>query len=914
MNHLWIKALFLPLLTAALVACPTDTTPAETLFTQANTWKGDIPASAEQVSPTEFRNRIASGELILASANTIAAQKQTREKQYQDDKAFLQTVPDKDPNTTALLAEAASSPNFDGDRSVIGPDGQRVMVFGLGTELRNAADSYRRSQSVDNAFAGYSQIYDLLPADLKVQAPTSDSLKGASLTAIKAALNQVNGLLGANPSTLKVARLEVGNLAGGGVGPQAFNAGNGTDNNGVCSPANFAQRYWFPLKNFTGPVKSQGGRNTCWAFTAIGAVESRERVQYNNPVNLSEQFLVNKVKQAWSPSDYWEGGSADYALDTALSQNQGLPLETFWTYNPALGRASPKDGEDASYFFTCVSGIPRAGGGFDPYTGTCSDTAHQSKQVCTLVDGAKYCSSVAVTYSGVGVSSGKTTQLWKNGEVFALEVYRTLLAQGHVLMASFPVYKGFQDDVKGSSEADITKRGVVSNYGRTMLNPKGKEVDGAYGGHVVQIVGFLSNDDLRNVGITPNIGGGGYFIVKNSWGCFAGDGGYYYVPADYVSGIFDTLSILNFNGQRSDAWVREQATPGGAESPKINIKSFPARLERVDLRVETDLAKFFTVTHPLAKSVTLSITSDRDGSLYNGPWSTDTTALIGPILKRTFASPGNRTLSFLATYGSGQARDTLTINAVNTPPTLELQTSGDARQGEDYLISAAIKDINESDLSKLCASTVWAVDAPDILSSTTGCTVKVKFGAQGARTVKVSTTDSDGATGSRQVTLNVLPPPENPFPRMVSSGVYSREFRGGGAFVRTCSDFAVSGGTIDLREDGCTFSIASTPPPRYSAAVSVENPTGEALTYDWKLLVKDFYGVESELIATNASIKPSLGMKYILLDSNGAPFEGLLTNRGCKVTLKINAPDPNRSKGPFTIWSGKCSYEVPRPR
>ncbi len=912
MNHQWIKSLFVPLLAAALVACPTDTPPAETLYIKSNAWSSEIPSSADQVSAAEFKNRVASGELKLLSDTSVATQQQTREKQYQDDKAFLQVIPNKDPNLLALLAEAASSPNYDADRAVVGPDGQRVMVFGLGTQLRNAADVYKRSQSVDNALASYSQIYDLLPADLKSQAATLDSLKAASLAAIQAALSQVNDLLGANPSTLKTARLEVGNAAGSGLRPQVFNAGNGTDNNGVCSPANLAQRYWFPLKNFVSPMKSQGQRGTCWAFAAIGAVESRERVQNNNPVNLSEQFLVNKVKQAWSPNDYVEGGSSDYALETAITKGQVLPPEAFWTYNPALGRTSDedKDGKISTYFFTCVSGLSRVGGGFDPYTGTCSDTAHQSKLVCTLVEGAKYCSSTAVTYSGGGVSSGKTTQIWSNGSPFFLNSYRQLLSQGNVLIASFPTYKGFQDDVKGVSEADITKRGVVSNYSRTKLKD-GKEVDGSYGGHVVQIVGFLSNDDLKVVGITPNIGGGGYFIVKNSWGCFAGDGGYYYVPADYVSSIFNDISVLNFDNRRSDAWNRELATPGGADAPTINAKALNVR---VDLRVETDLAKFFKVSHPVAKSVNLSVTSDKDGSLYNGAWNTDPNALFGSSLKFTFATPGTRTLTLVAKYGSNQTRNIINVDAVNTPPTLELQQSGNPLQGEDYFVTAAIKDINQTDLSTLCPNTVWSVDAPDTLSSTTGCAVKVKFGVQGARTLKVSTTDSDGAIGSSQVTLTVLPPPANPFPRIASSGVFSREFRGGGSSLRTCSDFSVSGGsTIDLRQDGCTFSIAGTQPARYSASVVVENPSSETLTYDWKLLVKNFLGVESELLIANASSKPSLAMKYVLT-VNGAPIAGLLVTQDCKVTLKVNAPDVARSKGPITVWSGKCSYELPGPR
>jgi C1A family cysteine protease len=868
-------------------------TPGADPLVGANAWKDPIPADAEQVSPEEFRTRFASGELTILSSASIETQQQSREQSYQQDKTFLQGIPNKDPNTVALLSEAAASPNYEGDHAVAGPDGKPVMVFGLGTQLRNAADSYTRSQSVDNALSSYRLIYELLPDALKTQAATPDSLQGKSLEEVQTALQQLNDLLATIPASLGTARLEVGST----VRPQAFNSGNGTDNNGVCNPVNLVQRYWFPLKNFVGPVKSQGGRNTCWAFAATATLESRERVQNNTNPDLSEQFLINKVKQAWASSDYWEGGSADYALDTALSKGQVFPSEPFWTYNPALGRSSGKDGEESSYTFSCIRGVPRPGGGFDPYSGTCSDTAHQSKRVCTGVvqdNGAvlKVCSSVAVTYGGAGVVSGKTTQLWKNGDPFNLFNYRWLLSQGHVLMASFPVYKGFMDDVK--NDAEVGKRGVVSNYARTMLDKDGKEVDGAYGGHVVQLVGFLSNDDLISVGITPNIGGGGYFILKNSWGCFAGDGGYYYIPADYVSSIFDTLSVLNFDGRRSDAWNKEQAIPGGSDPTKIVIKANPAR---VDLRVETDLAKFFQVLHPVAKSVNLSVTSDKDGSLYNGAWSTDTTALFGSSLKRVFATQGSRTLSLLAKYGSGQVQATLNVNVVNTTPTLELQYTGDARQNEAFPIAALITDINEADLGKMCANTTWAVDAPDKLLSATGCLQKVTFGTTGSREVRVSTVDNEGAMVSKTLSLNVLAPPENPYPIITSTSLNSREYKLSGDF-NFCVVKGVSiGTTINLTQKGCVFSAGDPLPNRYFVGAAIDNPTNEVLTYDWSLYVT---GSKEYILYTElGSSKNSFEL--------GGYGNNILTTTSCRVTLKVNAPDPARSKT-LTVWTGNCSY------
>jgi C1A family cysteine protease len=51
---------------------------------------------------------------------------------------------------------------------------------------------------------------------------------------------------------------------------------------------------------------------------------------------------------------------------------------------------------------------------------------------------------------------------------------------------------------------------------------------------MVHVVGYLSNTDLlKKIPTAPPGAGGGYFIIKNSWGACDGDAGYKYMPVDY---------------------------------------------------------------------------------------------------------------------------------------------------------------------------------------------------------------------------------------------------------------------------------------------------------------------------------------------------------------------------------------------
>ena len=855
-------------------------------FTEDDAWTGRAPTDATELTPEDFRARVDSDEIVVRSSGAVDATRAARQTRYDDDKDKLVAIPNPGPAVEALLDELAEQPTVEGERPVDVPGAGTVVLYGLGTQARNAVDSYELSQRVDNATTAYQQVYDLLPTELRATVPTPASLDGKPLADVDAALAAVESAL-AGASTK--ARLEPRPAAPGAPtsnAKEALRPGAGTDHDASCAaPTGLAAQYWFPLKRFVSPVKNQAKRGTCWAFAAIGSVESRERVQNGNTYDLSEQFLVNKVKQDWDSDDYSDGYWSDRALNTAVDRGQALLAEGGWTYNPATGRPSVKDGDEDSYDNTCT---PYGEG---PNAGTCSKTAHESRRYCTDYLLFDVCGYARVNFGGPGVAASRAYNVWTSGQRFDLDRYRFLLDQGVVLLASFPVYRGFMDDAAG---------GVVSNYAKTRLDGMGKEVSGSYGGHEVQIVAFIDNAALSKPGRPAvNIGGGGYFIIKNSWGCGAGDGGYYYVPADYVSGSFSSLDALAFDSRRSDAWNREQANPGGSEPLKVELLMNPAR---VDLRVPTDIARFFRVSHPVAKSVHLNISAGALGVIYDGAWSTDPDALFGPSFRYTFAQAGSVPVTLTATYGDVVASARLTINVINSPPLLSVETSGDAFVGEPYVLTAKVIDQNETDAAMLCKNTTWTVEAPDTVSDGTGCKVQVTFASEGARKVTVATHDSEGLVTTRSLSVAVMPAPVNPYPRITNGGVQSSEARFIQGMFLGCQSPAVAlGATIDLSESGCVLFIGETP-PRYSSFVTVENPDAEALTYDWRLYVTYEDGdhvYESAFGSTKASM-PLVNV------NNACP-----TTVPCRVNVVVHAPDPSRDKTQ-TVWTGQCSLEACR--
>ena len=478
----------------------------ETLFVAGNAWQGAAPTPAETLAPDEFRRRVDAGSLWVVTPASLEARRTALRARIEADLQFLESKADLDEDMSALLAEAHAANGFDSAPSATLPDGQTVLFLDLGARIQSAAQTYRLARDPANALAVYRLSHALLSDAVKAVVPAPDSLRDATRDQIALASQQLEAALKA-AGHAENARLDPNATAASGPTGGALRKatavvpGNGNDNNGLCTPRGHAYRYWFPLRNFVSPVKSQGARGTCWAFTAIASIESRERVQNNNSAYLSEQFLINKFTHEWMPNDYGDGGFAVAALNHAWAGGQALMNEAQWTYNPATGltaasRAPGAAGSVVAYEGTCTG-----------YSGSCWTSSHETPRSCTTVFGLTFCGFEKQVYDGPGVKAGQARVLWSKGSPFNLQTYTDLLAHGVSLMASLPVYDGF---------VSVPSTGIVSVYDQQYHQPDGTVVAKA-GDHAVQIVGFIDNEAMSFPGAPPsNVAGGGRSPVSMS--------------------------------------------------------------------------------------------------------------------------------------------------------------------------------------------------------------------------------------------------------------------------------------------------------------------------------------------------------------------------------------------------------------
>ena len=275
----------------------------------------------------------------------------------------------------------------------------------------------------------------------------------------------------------------------------------------------------FPMKPYLTCVKNQSARGTCWSFALNSGIESalaRIHHEKNGRVkfyNFSEQALVFSVKSILNPDpDRFKEGEANSFIDRLINARTLIPLENAWQFNQSRRRDVDEDAK--TYAFSCAN--------YDATNRYCSNTNHQGLLVCAHLPGQTQCGFRATPAAQRPVESIQLTssgQIWDENDP---EASATLSL--FAMLFNTPLYMSFNVPPEFYKMKDgwIPPKHVFNLEQETL------------GGHAVHLVGFVSDEALSKI---PEVAdkvdtntGGGYVIIKNSWGPCHGDRGYVYMP------------------------------------------------------------------------------------------------------------------------------------------------------------------------------------------------------------------------------------------------------------------------------------------------------------------------------------------------------------------------------------------------
>jgi len=282
-------------------------------------------------------------------------------------------------------------------------------------------------------------------------------------------------------------------------------------------------------------------------------------------MNLSEQDLYMHQKFEWFPIPpdwYGDGYNAMYStILQTLAINYDFPFEADWDYNKSSSRQ--EFDLQREYTNSCVA-----------YNGeACSETNHQAELIACVgieetelieeeVEICNWTETPLSETTGIGGIFGQALDWVQGAAEWVCETVTqvTSIVTGVlelcVYETTIPATSGFR--ISGSLPLWVKTWSSAGNWSTVkshlmLQHPvvfcftvaqSFDDHDGGYvahdpneggdtrGGHCALITGFVDNADLPAG--APSGAGGGYFVVKNSWGVGAGDQGYWYVPYDWA--------------------------------------------------------------------------------------------------------------------------------------------------------------------------------------------------------------------------------------------------------------------------------------------------------------------------------------------------------------------------------------------
>lgn len=432
---------------------------------------------------------------------------------------------------------------------------QEVVTLGRNAKLLSLASALKTFPAYENQVDIYKNMFDSLPEEEKEPASMSVKSEFSSVTSNQRSTSLVrqDGSFSSDnlfPRPERLARMQLPEIQRynikltnrlyelikikivdpaippGYVSTPASEVGAGTGNdrtnssNPTCTTprANgIYKNYNWKNKYFVTSVKNQGGRGTCVAFAITSAEEMSVAKKDFRWINLSEQDYYYKNKAVWWPSSYGDG------LDTLLSWKKiklsgyKMPYENDWNYNPSYSRT--ENNETLKYTHSC-----------DGYGEECSDTNHQGKLSCIDTPSGKVCGTMGGGTTAASYTvPGTAQEIWNHSNKdLSIALTAVNLAIGNPVVVSLQVTPSF-DGPDANGYAHYAGASETSR-----------------GGHALHVSGFITNETLAaKIPSAPAGAGGGYFIVKNSWGTCFGDTGYIYLPFEWIKKYTYSMTVRN---------------------------------------------------------------------------------------------------------------------------------------------------------------------------------------------------------------------------------------------------------------------------------------------------------------------------------------------------------------------------------